>query len=157
MPWRALPCLALNGFALLGLVRFILFLSRHVGVRSTRPVRSSRVRSAIFLTPGGTPRFQLPPKKRDPLSGPSVAVVRRGDCVWGHPVTATKHRILDIFASRGQWRPREGSASVANHTLSVALHYMHYNFCRIHKTFRVTPAMAAGVTDKLCRSRISWH
>lgn len=30
---------------------------------------------------------------------------------------------------------------------AVALHYMHYNFCRIHKTLRVTPAMAAGVTD----------
>jgi hypothetical protein len=26
---------------------------------------------------------------------------------------------------------------------------MHYNFCRIHKTLLVTPAMAAGVTDKL--------
>jgi hypothetical protein len=26
----------------------------------------------------------------------------------------------------------------------------HYNFVRIHKTLRVTPAMAAGVTDKLC-------
>jgi hypothetical protein len=33
--------------------------------------------------------------------------------------------------------------------LSVALHYMHYNFCRIHKTLRGTPAMAAGVTDLL--------
>jgi hypothetical protein len=36
-----------------------------------------------------------------------------------------------------------------NHALSVALHYMHYNFCRIHRTLRVTPAMAAGVTDML--------
>jgi hypothetical protein len=26
---------------------------------------------------------------------------------------------------------------------------MHYNFARIHKTLRVTPAMAASVTDKL--------
>ena len=26
---------------------------------------------------------------------------------------------------------------------------MHYNFCRIHKTLRVTPAMAGGVTDRL--------
>ena len=26
---------------------------------------------------------------------------------------------------------------------------MHYNFCRIHKTLRVTPAMAAGVTERL--------
>ena len=30
---------------------------------------------------------------------------------------------------------------------AVALHFMHYNFCRIHQTLRVTPAMAAGVSD----------
>jgi hypothetical protein len=39
------------------------------------------------------------------------------------------------------------SKKLENHALSVALHYMHYNFFRIHKTLRVTPAMAAGVTD----------
>ena len=31
----------------------------------------------------------------------------------------------------------------------VALFMMYYNFVRIHKTLRVTPAMAAGVTDRL--------
>jgi len=41
------------------------------------------------------------------------------------------------------------SKKVENHAHSVALHYMNYNFCRIHKTLRITPAMAAGVTDKL--------
>jgi hypothetical protein len=41
------------------------------------------------------------------------------------------------------------SKKLENHALAVALHYMHYNFCRIHKTLRVTPAMAAGVTDRL--------
>jgi len=41
------------------------------------------------------------------------------------------------------------SKKIENHALSVALHYMYYNFCRIHKTLRVTPAMAAGVTDRL--------
>jgi len=30
---------------------------------------------------------------------------------------------------------------------AVALHFMYYNFCRIHKTLRVTPAMEAGITD----------
>ena len=30
---------------------------------------------------------------------------------------------------------------------SVALHFMHYNFCRVHKTLRVTPAMEAKITD----------
>jgi IS1 family transposase len=39
------------------------------------------------------------------------------------------------------------SKKLKNHDLSVALHYMNYNFCRIHKTLRITPAMAAGVTD----------
>ena len=32
---------------------------------------------------------------------------------------------------------------------SVALHFMYYNFCRIHQTLRITPAMAAGVTNQL--------
>jgi hypothetical protein len=40
-----------------------------------------------------------------------------------------------------------------NHALSVALHYMPYSFCRVHKTLRVTPAMAAGVTDRLWEIR----
>src|SRR5438874_6540341 len=39
------------------------------------------------------------------------------------------------------------SKKVDNHRHSVALHYMHYNFCRIHQTLKVTPAMEAGITD----------
>ena len=41
------------------------------------------------------------------------------------------------------------SKKVENHEHAVALHFMHYNFVRIHKTLRVTPAMAAGVTERL--------
>jgi hypothetical protein len=41
------------------------------------------------------------------------------------------------------------SKKFENHAHSVAIHFMHYNFVRIHQTTRVTPAMAAGVTDKL--------
>lgn len=41
------------------------------------------------------------------------------------------------------------SKKVENLAHAVSLHYMHYNFVRIHKTLRVTPAMAAGTTDKL--------
>jgi hypothetical protein len=33
------------------------------------------------------------------------------------------------------------------HEHAIALHYMHYNFCRIHQSLRVTPAMEAGVSD----------
>ena len=39
------------------------------------------------------------------------------------------------------------SKKVDNHKAMVALHYMHYNFARIHKTLRVTPAMEAGISD----------
>jgi IS1 family transposase len=39
------------------------------------------------------------------------------------------------------------SKKVENHAWAVSLHLMHYNFARIHKTLRITPAMAAGVTD----------
>jgi len=36
-----------------------------------------------------------------------------------------------------------------NHVHALALYFAFYNFCRIHKSLRVTPAMAAGVTDRL--------
>ena len=41
------------------------------------------------------------------------------------------------------------SKKIDNHRHSIALHFMYYNFVRIHQTLRTTPAMAAGVTDKL--------
>ncbi len=41
------------------------------------------------------------------------------------------------------------SKKVENHGYAVALHMMYYNFVRIHSALRVTPAMAAGVTDTL--------
>jgi hypothetical protein len=37
------------------------------------------------------------------------------------------------------------SKKVENHFWAIALHYMHYNFCRIHRTLRATPAMEAGI------------
>jgi IS1 family transposase len=39
------------------------------------------------------------------------------------------------------------SKKIENHGHAIALHYMHYNFCRVHQTLRVTPAMEAGITD----------
>lgn len=37
------------------------------------------------------------------------------------------------------------SKKVENLEAAVALHFMNYNFCRVHKTLGKTPAMAAGV------------
>lgn len=41
------------------------------------------------------------------------------------------------------------SKKLANLEAAVALHFMHYNFARIHRTLKETPAMAAGITTKL--------
>jgi hypothetical protein len=41
------------------------------------------------------------------------------------------------------------SKKAENHMHSVAIHFMHYNFVRVHQSLRITPAMAAGVTPKL--------
>jgi IS1 family transposase len=41
------------------------------------------------------------------------------------------------------------SKKMENHAHAMALHFLYYNFVRIHKTLKITPAMAAGVTDRL--------
>jgi hypothetical protein len=39
------------------------------------------------------------------------------------------------------------SKKVENHEHALALHFLHYNFCRIHQTHKMTPAMAMGLAD----------
>ena len=39
------------------------------------------------------------------------------------------------------------SKKLDNHKAMIALHYMHYNFSRIHKTLRATPAVEAGKAE----------
>jgi hypothetical protein len=39
------------------------------------------------------------------------------------------------------------SKKVENHGHAVALYFAYYNFCRVHQTSRVTPAMEAGLTE----------
>ena len=41
------------------------------------------------------------------------------------------------------------SRKIENHAAAVALYYFAYNFIKIHRTLRMTPAMAAGVTNRL--------
>ena len=41
------------------------------------------------------------------------------------------------------------SKKIENHCYAIALHFVYYNFCRIHKTLRVTPAMEAGFTKDI--------
>jgi len=41
------------------------------------------------------------------------------------------------------------SKRIEKHIAMLALYFVYYNFCRIHKSLRTSPAMAAGITDKL--------
>jgi len=41
------------------------------------------------------------------------------------------------------------SKKIENHMHAISLHYMYYNFCRIHKTLSVTPAMEAGIAESV--------
>jgi hypothetical protein len=43
----------------------------------------------------------------------------------------------------------ETQRKLENHAAAVALNYFAYNFIKIHRTLLMTPAMAAGVTDRL--------
>jgi len=41
------------------------------------------------------------------------------------------------------------SKKLTNLKAACALHFAHYNFCRVHSSLRVTPAMAAGISDQI--------
>ena len=85
-------------------------------------------------------------------------------CVGAHPHAVTgrpdKAHVSTSFVERQNLTMRMHmrrftrltnafSKKVENHAHAVAIHFMFYNFVRIHKTLRVTPAMAAGVSDRL--------
>jgi IS1 family transposase len=72
--------------------------------------------------------------------------------------TPDEHNISTSYVERSNLTLRMGqrrftrltnafSKKVENLRAAVALHFGHYNFCRVHMTLRVTPAMEAGLTD----------
>ena len=83
-----------------------------------------------------------------------VAGVIRKD-VYGEPgfdLICTSH-IERLNGSLRQWCKRLTRLTYAfskkweNLDAALSLHFAYYNFCRVRKTFKMTPAMAAGITD----------
>ena len=60
------------------------------------------------------------------------------------PVTIALKVVFGLLTSRFT---NAYSKKLAHLRAAVALHFAYYNFCRIHSTLRVTPAMEAGITD----------
>lgn len=88
---------------------------------------------------------------------PAVCTSCESKRVIGNP--DPKH-ISTSFVERQNWTVRTFmrrytrlsngfSRKIENHFAAIALYYFGYNFIKIHSTLRVTPAMAAGVTDRL--------
>lgn len=88
---------------------------------------------------------------------PADCIGARKEAVTGNP---DKRHVSTSYVERSNLTMRMGmrrftrltnafSKKIENHAHAVALHVMHYNFVRIHKTLKVTPAMAAGVSDRL--------
>lgn len=85
-------------------------------------------------------------------------------CIGAMPQTVMGRpdpmHVSTSFVERHNWTVRTNmrrytrlsngfSRKIENHVAAVALNYFVYNFIKIHRTLRMTPAMAAGVTTKL--------
>jgi hypothetical protein len=67
-------------------------------------------------------------------------------------VSERERKITELTGSAGMGMRRftrltNGFKKLDNHAHMVALHFLCYNFARIHKTLRISPAMAAGISD----------
>ena len=99
----------------------------------------------------GSPTTQGPERKYSPENFCGTKVMKvTGDPDGNHISTSYVERqnLTMRMSMRRFTRLTNGfSKKLENLGYAVALHFMYYNFGRIHQTLRITPAMAAGVSD----------
>jgi hypothetical protein len=60
---------------------------------------------------------------------------------------STSHIERQNLTMRMSMRRFHSPYELENHEAAIALHFMHHNFARIHQTLRITPALAAGISN----------
>lgn len=97
------------------------------------------------------------PKSEQRRYSPSACIGAKRKKVNGHPDrrhVSTSHVECHNLTMRMSMRrftrlTTAFSKKIDNHIHALSLYFVYYNFCRIHKSLKVTPAMQAGLTDKL--------
>jgi len=101
--------------------------------------------------------YGAPSEKYDTRYSPSGLIGTRTAVLSGNPDPrhistsfVERQNLTTRMSNRRFTRLTNGfSKKLENHRHSVALHYAYYNFCRVHQSLRVTPAMEAGLTDHI--------
>lgn len=95
--------------------------------------------------------------KPDSRYSPSIVTAVRRRAVWGAPdpdYISTAHIERQNLTMRMHMRrftrlTNAFSKKLENHQRALALHFMYYNFCRKHQSLKTTPAIVAGLTDRI--------
>ena len=95
--------------------------------------------------------------KGDTRYSPAACIGARKRAIEGKPVRkdvstshVERHNLTMRMGMRRFTRLTNAfSKKIENHLHMLSLYFVHYNFCRVHKSLRMSPAMAAGVSDTL--------
>jgi len=162
---KLVPCWRLGGRDALTAYDFVQDLANRISNRIQLTTDGHRVYLAAIEAAFGSnvdyamlvKMYGCDPREDQTRYSPAQCTGTQMAVITGRP---DRNHISTSFVERQNWSVRTAmrrytrlsngfSRKIENHMAAVALHYFAYNFIKQHRTLRVSPAMAAGVTDKL--------
>jgi hypothetical protein len=105
-----------------------------------RPRDPNQLGKLIVNISVGEVEDHVPTPEEEGKDPAAVAMGKKGGAARAKSMTPERRAEIARKAAAKRWGNARARATCP---------YMHYNFARIHKTLRITPAMTAGVTDRL--------